>query len=610
MFLGLINFYRRFVPGAASIFKPLMDALRGSKSAQEAVVWSAAMEASFKAAKLALSKATWLGHLDPRAALTLNVDASASHVGAALHQRIGGCHGWQPLGFFSRKLDPPQQKWSAFVGELFACVEGIRHFRCILEGRAFTILTDHKPLVGALACTSDPWTARQCRHLAYVDEFTSDVRHVAGQDNIVADALSRPPAASLVPPTPSAASDLQSLASRQQGCGETRRASESSSLQVRDYELHVVRLLCDFSTGRPRPLAPQEDRRQVFEAVHGVAHPGIRVCKQLLSAHYVWPRMKADIAAWCQDCVACQRAKSVKQPRASVQPIPIPAKRFSHVHVDLAGPLPASEDGFLYIFTIIDRTTRWLEALPLKDVSCMEAFLASWVARFGVPETITSDRGSQFTAASWAPFCTRLGMRHAMTTAYHPQANGLIKRAHRQLKDALKARGAATDWPAHLPCVLLGLHTAPKEISGVSSPKAVFGQQLVLPGELNPRPEAPPLGFRDSLASSSPPLTSQPRTYAEVTSEPPVDGLQEAAYIYVKRGSPGPPLSLAYAGPYKGVRPGPKHFVLEVGGLQEVVTVDRLKPHRGSSPSAVAEPPKRGRPPKRPPGASPSSVAQ
>jgi hypothetical protein len=69
-----------------------------------------------------------------------------------------------------------------------------------------------------------------------------------------------------------------------------------------------------------------------------------------------------------------------------------------------------------------------------------------------------------------------------MTTAYHPQANGLVERAHRQLKDALRARGASTDWPSHLPWVLLGLHAAPKEISGISSAEAVFGGQLVLPG--------------------------------------------------------------------------------------------------------------------------------
>jgi hypothetical protein len=72
-----------------------------------------------------------------------------------------------------------------------------------------------------------------------------------------------------------------------------------------------------------------------------------------------------------------------KQPRALVQPIPISSRRFSHVHVDLVGPLPAPEAGILYIFTIIDRTTRWLEAVPLKDISTasyIEAFLASWVS--------------------------------------------------------------------------------------------------------------------------------------------------------------------------------------------------------------------------------------
>jgi transposase InsO family protein len=98
--------------------------------------------------------------------------------------------------------------------------------------------------------------------------------------------------------------------------------------------------------------------------------------------------------------------------------------------------------------TIVDRTTRWVEAVPLKGISaeaCIEAFMSHWIARFGVPETVTSERGSQFSSFAWSLFCDLLGVRHAMTTAYHSQANGMVERVHRQLKDSLCAWGASTD---------------------------------------------------------------------------------------------------------------------------------------------------------------------
>jgi hypothetical protein len=85
------------------------------------------MEASFVEAKAALCRATWLGHPDPASQLALHVDASSSHVGAALHQRLKESMHWQPLGFLSHKLEDAQA-WSAFDRELYACVEGIRHF--------------------------------------------------------------------------------------------------------------------------------------------------------------------------------------------------------------------------------------------------------------------------------------------------------------------------------------------------------------------------------------------------------------------------------------------------------------------------------------------------
>ncbi len=144
-----------------------------------------------------------------------------------------------------------------------------------------------------------------------------------------------------------------------------------------------VSLLCNESTGRLRPLVPEADRLLVFEAIHGVAHPGIRVTRRMIAACFLWPGMQSDIATWCRNCVACQRAKVTRQPKAPVQPIAIPKRRFSHVHVDLVGPLPVSADGYVYMMTMIDRTSRWLEAAPLKGISsasCMEAFLSTWVA--------------------------------------------------------------------------------------------------------------------------------------------------------------------------------------------------------------------------------------
>jgi hypothetical protein len=158
------------------------------------VEWNGEREAAFTEVKQMLASATRLAHPAQAAKLSLAVDASASHIGACLQQKRAGSPGWEPLGFFSKKLEPAQVKYSAFDRELLACFLGIRHFRYMLEGRHFTIYTDHKPLTTAINRASDPWTARQCRQLAYVAEYTSDIRHIAGTSNVVADALSRPPA--------------------------------------------------------------------------------------------------------------------------------------------------------------------------------------------------------------------------------------------------------------------------------------------------------------------------------------------------------------------------------------------------------------------------------
>ena len=111
-------------------------------------------------------------------------------MGGVLQQRCGA--GWQPLAFFSRKLNTAEAKYSTLDRELMACLEVIQHFRCLVEGQAFTLYTDHKPLIYLRAKEAEVWSAWHQHHLAYVAEYTADIKHVPGVENVVADALSRP----------------------------------------------------------------------------------------------------------------------------------------------------------------------------------------------------------------------------------------------------------------------------------------------------------------------------------------------------------------------------------------------------------------------------------
>ena len=594
-YLGLVNFYRRFVPRAAHILKPLTDGLRGGLPPSTAVEWTADMERAFVDSKAALSRATLLAHPRQHGELALVVDASGGHVGAALQQRATPRAAWEPLGFFSQKLEPAQTRYSAFDRELFACVAGIRHFRWMLEARPFCLLTDHKPLTFALLKVSEPWTPRQSRHLSFITEYTTDIRHVAGVDNVVADTLSRPPAVTAAVPASAGQLDYPALAIEQRRCPSVE-AARASSLQLELVRFGGVRVLCDTRLAAPRPFIPTSHRRRIFEAFHGLAHPGTRATQRIMAARVVWVGMAKQVAAWCRECQDCARGKVTRQPAAEVQPIPVPHQRFSHVHVDLVGPLPVSREGYRYLFTMLDRSSRWLEAVPLRTMeteACVDALVAGWVARFGVPGRITSDQGRQFTSNVWHRLCVRLGTAHIRTTPYHPQSNGMVERAHRSLKESLKARLASVEWPEHLPWVLLGLRTAPREDEGVSSAELVYGAPLTLPAQLAAETETAAEAVQRRLAD----LTSPPVRHAgrAAPAEPPV-ALKEAAMVYVRRGGSLPPLTPPYDGPYEVLERHPKFFKLRVGEREETISVDRLKPHLGAPAPEPAEPRRRGRP--------------
>ena len=165
---------------------PLFKALTDKPKALQ---WTEDMKTAFHSTKEALAKATLLIHPHLDVPVSLSTDASDTAVGAVLQQLVDGM--WIPLAFFSEQLCPPEKKYSAFDRELLAVYLSIRHFRYFLEGKAFTVFTDHKPLTYCMSKVLEPWSSRQQCHLSYVSEFTTDIQHIQGKNNQVADTMSR-----------------------------------------------------------------------------------------------------------------------------------------------------------------------------------------------------------------------------------------------------------------------------------------------------------------------------------------------------------------------------------------------------------------------------------
>ena len=183
-FLGCVNFFHCFLPDVASTLAPLHALTSSVPSQKSPLLWSEDQDAALMAAKEALCNSVKLAHPDPVAALAYLV----AFGGVLTHEDAN----WASIAFFCKELSPAITKYRAFDRELLGVYLTIRHFRHMLEGRPFAIWTDHKPLCGALNSSAEK-SQRQTCHLSFISEFSTDIRHVAGSANVVADVLSRAP---------------------------------------------------------------------------------------------------------------------------------------------------------------------------------------------------------------------------------------------------------------------------------------------------------------------------------------------------------------------------------------------------------------------------------
>ena len=579
-FLGMIHYYQKHIPHIAEILSPLHNMVNCAKNTKEKVlIWSEESESAFLTAKNKFAQNTLLNHLNENAELSVAVDASNIAIGAVLQQFSD--NKLEPIAYFSKKLSPTEVKYSTFDRELLAIYKSIHHFRHFLEGRIFTIFTDHKPLTFALNSKTER-SPRQTRHLEYIAEFTSDIKYIKGKDNIVADTLSRIPEIGSLSVKDICIQTLYNEQQKDNNLHTLLSSHDKSNLKEITVPISNIKIWCEISFRSPRPYLPLSMRKIIFEKLHGLSHPGVRTTRKLIQKKYFWPKMRTDINTWATACLQCQKSKIHRHTKSPITTMYIPSGRFEHIHIDTVGPLPPSS-GNKYILTVIDRYTRWPEAYPMKDntaKSVVQTLTHHYIPRFGVPINITMDQGKQFTSILFKEFTNFLGAHKIHTSPYHPQANGMVERFHRQLKACIKAATNNThNWSNEIPLILLGLRSTVKEDIKLCPAELVYGQTLRLPGELvtsnnNHYDEDAMIKKLRQYFSASKSIIKHHIT--DNKSYVP-DDLKTCKYVFL-RDHQASGLQPPYSGPHEVLKRTPKNFIIRTNNGFKTVSIDNVKP--------------------------------
>ncbi|GFT61143.1 transposon Tf2-9 polyprotein [Trichonephila clavipes] len=359
-FLGMINFYRRYLKDAAKTQAPLHELLKGAKKKDRRKGhWTDDTRRSFEKCKTDLAEAALLSFPKFGLPLSLRTDASDFSVDAILQQ-----------------LD-----------------NEVKHFKHLLEGNDFVIYTDHKPLTFAFKQKNKKASTRQQRQLQCISEFSCNIQHVLCKDNVVADAVSGIESISEI--------NFDAIAEDQTRDEELQQLLRHNSLKFKPSTLPSGRkLLCDISKQKIRPYITQKFRFQMFQLIHGLAHPGIKSTVKLMTVKYDWSDIKKQVREWATACNRCQKCTVSRHTKSKLREFQQPDERFSVVHIDLIGKLPPSE-GMQYCLTCIDRFSYWMEAIPIPEITVETVgrkFYEKWICRFGVPAKLVTDHGRQFEA--------------------------------------------------------------------------------------------------------------------------------------------------------------------------------------------------------------------
>ena len=278
----------------------------------------------------------------------------------------------------------------------------------------------------------------------------------------------------------------------------------------------------------------------------------------------------------CKKCMPCNLVKPHKRIRPPEDPRPVPDTRFSHLQIDIVGPLPLSQ-GYRYLLSVIDLTSRWVEALPMTEASttaCASTFIHGWVQRFGLPANITSDNGTVFVSNLWKEIQKELGIKGDLTPPYHPSSLGAIERRHRDIKSGLKTtlvqmgNESGDAWMNRLPWVMLWRRSAIQTDLGASPAELALGTHPKLPGDLIGAPTEPNSDQQlQTILQGLRVHNAQPATQMSSHGQktPYYPDTSQVTHVFVQKGKPAP-LGQQFEGPFRIIeRLGKSCLKIQVG---------------------------------------------
>ena len=542
-FLGKVSYYRRFIQDYAAIASPLTDILSKEHPLHKEKQFqlpTAAKEA-FEDLKTRLMQAPILGYpkfdLDSPFILDTDWSGDPGAIGGVLSQKQDGKE--RVLMYGARKLNAAEKQYSSNKGELLALLHFMNKWRYYLQHRPFIVRTDHEALKW-IKTMQEP-RGMIARWLDTLSNFEFKVEYRPGEKHGNADALSRiEHAAPISENDPKIQDEIaamntetekdreptvqrllpswkdEDLKTAQEGddvLGEVRKwvaeGKKPSEEQLRPlprdahtyYSLfgqlrineknHLVRVPTRFEMlEKERFCVPNQLLQPLVKQYHEIGgHMGISTTMHRLQPFYYAPNLIKEVEVVIRNCLVCQKKSGATKPQRHTLRSVIDGYPFQRLSIDLVGPLNESTNGNNFLFTCKDTYTRWIEAIPTQDITAegIVNLLRSHIfSRYGMPTSIHSDNGRQFTAELMKELQAALRIHCTTTPAYNPKSNP-VERSHRDIKSVLKALIADNpneDWEFHLPAALLALRTARNRHTGFTPHFLLFGREAVLPVDL------------------------------------------------------------------------------------------------------------------------------